>query len=81
MLTGLGYCAGSLRSDQIVRAQHLVAIDAGMRAALGGAAGEWMVTADDAAVLSGRASVDFLTRAGTPGYAGLARQVGIWARM
>ena len=46
MLTGLGYRAGSLTSGQIVRVQHLVAINAGMQAVLGGAAGEWMVTSD-----------------------------------
>ena len=31
MLTGLGYRAGSLTSDQIARVQHLVTINAGMR--------------------------------------------------
>ena len=80
MLTGLGHRAGSLTSGQIVRVQHLLLIDAGMQAVLGGAAGEWMVTPNDAAVLAGKAPVDFLTRAGTPGYAELARLVSIWAK-
>ena len=81
MLTGLGYRAGSLTPDQIGRVQHLVAIDAGMRIIRGDTIGEWMVVGNGAAVLSGSAPVDFLTRAGTLGYATLARQVGIWARM
>ena len=81
MLTGLGYRAGSLTVDQITRVQHLVAIDAGMRAIKGDAVGEWMVAGNGSAVLSGSPPVDFLTRAGTVGYAALARQVGIWARM
>lgn len=61
--------------------QHLQAIDAGMRTIKGDAVGEWMVTANPAPVLSGAASVDFLTQAGTVEYAALARQVGIWAAM
>jgi hypothetical protein len=81
MLTGLGYRAGSLTSDQIARVQHLAAIDAGMRTIKGNAVGEWMVAGNGSAVTSGAAPVDFLTRAGTVGYAALARQVGIWARM
>ena len=81
MLTGLGYRAGSLTPDQIARVQHLVAIDAGMRAIRGDTVGEWMVTSNGSAVLSGSSPVDFLTRAGTLGYATLARQVRIWARM
>ncbi len=43
--------------------------------------GEWMVAGNGSAVLSGSSPVDFLTRAETPGYATLARQVEIWARM
>ena len=81
MLTGLGYRAGSLTPDQITRVQHLVAIDAGMRTIKGDAVGEWLVTGNGAAVLSGSSPMDFLSRAGTPGCAALARQVGIWARM
>ena len=81
MLTGLSYRAGSLTPDQIARVQHLVAIDAGMRTIRGDTVGEWMVAGNGSAVLSGAAPVDFLTRAGTLGYATLARQVGIWARM
>jgi hypothetical protein len=81
MLTGLGYRAGSLTPDQIQRVQHLVAIDANMRTIKGDAVGEWMVTGNGSAVTSGASPVDFLTRAGTVGYAALARQVGIWARM
>ena len=81
MLTGLGYRAGSLTPDQIGRVQHLVAIDAGMRIIRGDTIGEWMVTSNGSAVLSGSSPVDFLTRAGTPGYVTLARQVRIWARM
>jgi hypothetical protein len=42
MLTGVGYRAGSLTPDQIVRVQHLVAIDTGMRLIKGDGAGEWM---------------------------------------
>ena len=81
MLTGLGYRAGSLTADQIARVQHLVAIDAGMRTIKGETVGEWLVAGNGSAVTSGAAPVDFLTRAGTVGYAALARQVGIWARM
>ncbi len=81
MLTGLGYRAGSLTPDQITRVQHLMAIDAGMRTIKGDAVGEWLVTGNGAAVLSGSSPMDFLSRAGTPGCAALARQVGIWARM
>ena len=40
-----------------------------------------MATGNGAAVLSGSAPVDFLTRAGTRGYAALARQVEQWVRM
>ena len=40
-----------------------------------------MVADTGSAVTSGVSPVDFLTRAGTPGYVALARQVGIWARM
>jgi hypothetical protein len=81
MLTGLGYRAGSLTPDQIQRVQHLVAIDAGMRAIKGDAVGEWLVVGHGSGVTSGASPVDFLTRAGTTGYTALARQVGIWARM
>ena len=81
MLTGLGYRAGSLTPDQIGRVQHLMAIDAGMRTIRGDTVGEWMVTGNGSAVLSGSSPVDFLTRAGTPGYVTLARQVRISARM
>jgi hypothetical protein len=81
MLTGLGYRAGSLTPDQITRVQHLMAIDAGMRTIKGAAVGEWMVVGNGSGVTSGASPVDFLTRAGTTGYAALARQVGIWARM
>ena len=81
MLTGLGYRAGSLTADQITRVQHLVAIDAGMRAIKGNAVGEWIVAGNGSGVTSGAAPVDFLTRSGTVGYAALAQQVGIWARM
>ncbi len=77
MLTGLGYRAGSLTPDQIARVQHLVAIDAGMRTIKGDAVGDWMVAGNGSAVTSGASPVDFLTRAGTAGYASLARQVGI----
>ena len=81
MLTGVGYRAGSLTPDQIQRVQHLVAIDAGMRTIKGDAVGEWLMAGNGSAVLSGSSPIDFLTRAGTPGYAALARQVAIWARM
>ena len=81
MLTGLGYRAGSLTPDQIQRVQHLAAIDAGMRTIKGNAVGEWLVAGNGSAVTSGSSPIDFLTRAGTVGYAALARQVGIWARM
>ena len=81
MLTGLGYRAGSLTPDQITRVQPLVAIDAGMRGIKGDAVGEWLVTGNGSAVTSGASPIDFLTRAGTVGYAALSRQVGIWARM
>ncbi len=81
MLTGLGYRAGSLTPDQIAKVQHLVAIDAGMRAIRGDTVGEWMVTGNGAAVMSGSSPVDFLTRAGAPGYVALSRQVAIWAGM
>ena len=81
MLTGLGYRAGSLTPDQIARVQHLLAIDAGMRVIKGDAVGEWLVAGNGSAVTSGASPVDFLTRAGTVGYAALARQVAAWARM
>ncbi len=81
MLTGLGYRAGSLTPDQITRVQHLIAIDAGMRTIKRDRVGEWMVAGNTLAVTSGAAPVDFLARAGTSGYASLARQVGIWAKM
>jgi hypothetical protein len=81
MLTGLGYRAGSLTPDQIARVQHLVAIDAGMRAIKGDRVGEWMVAGNALVVTSEASPVDFLTGAGTVGYVALARQVGIWARM
>ena len=71
----------SLTSDQIARVQHSVAIDAGMRTIRGDTVGEWMVTGNASAVTLGAGASGFLTRAGTPGYAALARQVGIWARM
>jgi hypothetical protein len=50
MLTGLGYRAGSLTPDQIQRVQHLVAIDAGMRAIKGDAVGEWLVAGNGSGV-------------------------------
>ena len=81
MLTGLGYRAGSLTPDQIARVEHLMAIDAGMRTIKGDAVGEWLVAGNGSAVLSGSSPIDFLTRAGTVGYAALSRQVAIWARM
>ena len=81
MLTGVGYRAGSLTADQIARVHHLVAIDVGMRTIKGAGVGEWMVAGNGSAVTSGSSPIDFLTRAGTGGYAALARQVGIWARM
>ena len=81
MLTGVGYRAGSLTTDQIARMQHLISIDAGMRAIKGDAVGEWMVAGNGAAVLSGSSPIDFLTRAGTSGYAALAKQVATWERM
>jgi hypothetical protein len=77
MLTGVGWQAGSLTSDQIARVEHLVAIDAGLRA-IRMSPGEWMVTANPAPVLSGSAPVDYLTRAGTRGYEALAQQVDRW---
>ena len=61
--------------------QYLVAIDAGMRTIRGDMVGEWKVTGNGSAVTSGSSPVDYLTRAGTLGYATLAWQVGIWARM
>jgi hypothetical protein len=81
MLTGLGYRAGSLTPDQITRVQHLLAIDAGMRTIKGDRVGEWLTAGNGSAITSGTSPVDFLTRSGTVGYAALARQVGIWARM
>jgi hypothetical protein len=81
MLTGVGYRAGSLTPDQIVRVQHLVAIDTGMRLIKGDEVGEWMVTGNGAAVLSGSSPIDYLTRSGTRGYNALARQVDQWVRM
>ena len=81
MLTGLGYRAGSLTPDQISRVQHLTTIDAGMRSIEADDVGEWLVVGNGSAVLSGSSPVDFLTRAGTVGYAALARQVEIWAGM
>ena len=81
MLTGLGYRAGSLTPDQIARVQHLMAIDAGMSAIKGDRVGEWMVANNGAAITSGSSPIDFLARAGTMGYAALARQVADWARM
>ena len=80
MLTGLGYRAGSLTPAQVGRVQQLLAIDAGMRSVYGSAVGDWMVTRSEAAGLAGSAPVDYLTRAGTPGYAAPARQVEQWAR-
>ena len=70
-----------LTADQIVRVQHLIAIDAGMRAIRGNTVGEWMVTGSGAAMPFGSSPIDFLTHAGIVGYAALAWQVGIWARM
>ena len=58
-----------------------MAIDASMRTIRGDTVGEWMVTGNGSAVTSGSSPVDYLTRAGTPGYATLARQTGVWARM
>ena len=81
MLTGLGYRAGSLTPDQIARVQHLMAIDAGMRAIKGDKVGEWMVANNGAAITSGSSPIDFLTRSGIPGYTALARQVTVWVRM
>ncbi len=81
MLTGLGYRAGSLTPEQIARVQHLMAVDADMRSIRGDTVGEWMVTGNGAAVLAGSAPVDFLTRAGAPGYEALSRQVRVWARL
>ena len=81
MLTGVGYRAGSLTPDQIARVQHLIAIDAGMRTVRGDDVGEWMVTGNGAAMLFRSSPIDFLTHAGIVGYAALAWQVGIWARM
>ena len=81
MLTGVGYGAGSLTPDQIARVEHLLAIDVGMRTIRSETVGEWMVAGNGSAVMSGASPVDFLTRAGTAGYAALARQVAPWARM
>ena len=81
MLTGFGYRAGSLTPDQIARAQHLMAIDAGMRIVRGDDVGEWVVTGTGAAMLFGSSPIDFLTHAGIVGYGALAWQVGICARM
>ena len=67
--------------DQIARVQHLVMIDAGMRTIKGDAVGEWLAAGNGSAVTSGSSPIDFLTRAGTAGYAALARQVAVWARM
>ena len=58
-----------------------MAIDTSMHTIRVDAVGEWLVTGNGAAVLSGSSSNDFLTRAGTMGYAALARQVAVWARM
>jgi hypothetical protein len=80
MLTGVGWQAGSLTPEQIGRVQHLVAIDAGLRA-IRMSPGEWMMTANQAPVLSGSAPVDYLMRTGTRGYEALARQVARWAGM
>ena len=52
-----------------------------MRTIRGDTVGEWMVTGNGSALTSGSSPVDYLTRAGTPGYVTLARQIGIWARM
>ena len=52
-----------------------------MRPFRGDAVGEWLVAGNGAAVTSGSAPADFLTHAGIVGYAALAWQVGIWARM
>ena len=81
MLTGLCYRTGPLTADQITRVQHLLAINAGMQTIRGDTVGEWMVAGNGAAVLSGSSPVDVLTRAGTPAFAALERQVGIWVRM
>jgi hypothetical protein len=77
MLTGVGWQAGSLTPEQIGRVQHLVAIDAGLRA-IRTSPGEWMVTTNPAPVLSGSAPVDYLMRTGTRGYEALAQQVDRW---
>ena len=47
--------------------QHLVAIDAGMRTIRGDTVGEWKVTGNGSAVMSGSSPVDYLTRASTLG--------------
>jgi hypothetical protein len=80
MLTGVGWQAGSLTPDQIARVEHLVAIDVGLRA-IRMSPSEWMVTTNPAPVLSGSAPVDYLTRAGTRGYAALAEQIDRWVGM
>ena len=77
MLTGVGWQAGSLTSDQVARVQHLVAINAGLRA-MKLDPGEWMVMPNPAPVLAGSARVDYLTRTGTRGCEALARQIDRW---
>ena len=81
MLTGVGYQAGSLTEAQAERVAHLVAIDAGMRTIGGQSVGDWMVKGNPAAVTSGSAPVDYLTRHGTTGYAALLQQVQRWVAM
>ena len=81
MLTGVGYQAGSLTEAQAERVAHLVAIDEGMRIIGGQPVGDWMVKGNSAAVFSGSAPVDYLTRHGSAGYAALLRQVQCWMAM
>ena len=78
MLTGVGWSAGSLTPDQIVRVECLVAINAGLNSA---DVGRWMTTGNPSPLLCGSSPVDYLTRTGTRGYVSLAQQVDRWARM
>jgi hypothetical protein len=79
MLTGVGWQAGSLSTDQIGRVTQLVESDTIMRGLAVGSVGEWMVTPNAVQVLGGASPIDYLTRRGAPGYAVLLRQAQQWA--
>ena len=80
MLTGKPATPRKLTEEQGQRVVLLMEIDAAVGSVLANV-GAWLVDRNPSPLLAGRSPLDYLTRAGLPGYVSLARVARRWAEM